>query len=146
MIFFFCLLCKMVFHDKVEWMSVGISMATSFAFWWVAGYFLGGDRYAPAIIGMTITGVRGAIAGADASGSLPDNLGVVSAKGWMPGYSRGGGTGSGLGMSVGKAIASAIATFIFWMIAGYFVISGSAWKYATTAAGIAAVGAVVANY
>ena len=37
-------------------------MAMSFAFWWVAGYFLGGDKYAPAIIGMTITGVRGVVA------------------------------------------------------------------------------------
>ena len=136
----------MVFHDKVEWMSVGISMATSFAFWWVAGYFLGGDRYAPAIIGMTITGLRGAIAGTNATGQLPDSLGVISAKGWMPSYSRGG-AGSGFGAeTASSAVVSAIITFIFWIVAGYFVISGSAWKYATTAAIIAGVGAPVTNY
>ncbi len=137
MIFFFCLLCKMVFHDKVEWMSVGISMATSFAFWWVAWYFPGGDRYAPAIIGMTITGVRGAIAGADASGSLPDNLGVISATG----YASGGQEGAGWNFT--SAVVSALVTFVFWMFVGYFVISGSAWKYATAAAVVAAAGGLL---
>ena len=137
----------MPFHADVQWVSVGMSMAMSFAFWWVAGYFLGGDKYAPAIIGMTITGLRGAIAGTDAVGQLPDSLGVVSAKGWMPSYSRGGDTGGGFGAeTAASAAVSAIVTFIFWIVAGYFVISGSAWKYATTAAIIAAVGGVVANY
>ena len=139
----------MPFHDEIEFTSVGMSMALSFGFWWVAGYFLGGDKYAPALIGMTITGVRGAVAGKDATGQLPDSLGVVSAgKTWtsMPGYSRGSGTGQGAGKTVGTALTSAIVTFIFWMLAGYFVISGSAWKYATTAATIAAIGSVVANY
>ncbi len=139
----------MPFHDDIQFMSVGMSMAVSFAFWWVAGYFLGGDKYAPALIWMTITGVRGAIAGTDATGQLPDSLGVVSAgKTWMsmPGYSRGSGTGAGAAKSIGQAIASALVTFIFWMLAGYFVISGSAWKYATTAATIAAIGSVVTNY
>ena len=139
----------MPFHDDVQWVSVGMSMAMSFAFWWVAGYFLGGDKYAPAIIGMTITGVRGAIAGTDATGALPDSLGIVSTKGWtsMPGYSRGGSAGGGLGAeTAASAVVSAIVTFIVWLVAGYFVISGSAWKYATTAAIIAAVGGVVANY
>ena len=139
----------MPFHDDIQFMSVGMSMALSFTFWWVAGYFLGGDKYAPAIIGMTITGVRGAIAGTDAVGQLPDNLGVVTGgKTWtsMPGYSRGKGTGQGAADAVGSAIVSAIATFVFWLIAGYFVISGSAWKYAATAATIAAIGSMVANY
>ena len=138
----------MPFHDDVQWVSVGMSMAMSFAFWWVAGYFLGGDKYAPAIIGMTITGVRGAIAGTDATGALPDSLGIVSTKGWtsMPGYSRGASTGQGASDAAASAVTSALVTFIFWIVAGYFVISGSAWKYATTAAIIAAVGGVVANY
>ena len=138
----------MPFHEDVEWMSVGLSMATSFAFWWFAGYFLGGDRYAPAIIGMAVTGVRGAIAGADAAGALPDSLGIVSTKGWtsMPGYSRGGSTGQGASDAAASAVTSALVTFIFWIVAGYFVISGSAWKYATAAAAIAAVGAVVTSY
>ncbi len=99
----------MPFHDDIQFMSVGMSMAVSFAFWWVAGYFLGGDKYAPALIGMTITGVRGAIAGTDATGQLPDSLGVVSAgKTWfsMPGYSRGSGTGQGAADAVGSAIVS----------------------------------------
>ena len=137
----------MPFHQdsEVEWMSVAMNMATSFAFWWVAGYFLGGDKYAPAIIGMTITGLRGAIAGTDAVGQLPDSLGVVSAKGWtsMPSYSRGGSTGQGGQDAAAAAVVSAIVTFIFWIVAGYFVISGSAWKYATTAAVIAGVGVAV---
>ena len=139
----------MPFHDEIEFTSVGLAMAMSFAFWWTAGYFLGGDKYAPAIIGMTITGVRGVIAGADAVGALPDNLGVVSAgETWfsMPGYTRGQETGKGAGESVGSAVISALSTFVFWLIAGYFVISGSAWKYATTAAVIAAVGSAVTNY
>ena len=136
----------MPFHDEVEWMSVGMSMVTSFAFWWVVGWFLGGDRYAPAIIGMTITGVRGAIAGKDAAGQLPDSLGVISAKGWTPQYSRGGSTGKSGAETAAAAVISALITFIFWLVAGYFVISGSAWKYATTAAIIAAVGAVITNY
>ena len=136
----------MPFHDDVQWVSVGVSMAMSFAFWWFAGYFLGGDKYAPAIIGMTITGVRGAIAGTEATGALPDSLGVVSAKGWTPSYSRGGSTGKVGTETAAAAAVSAIITFIFWIVAGYFVISGSAWKYATTAAIIAAAGAVVANY
>ena len=139
----------MPFHQDIEFKAVGMSMAMSFAFWWIAGYFLGGDKYAPAIIGMTITGVRGVIAGQEAVGQLPDSLGVISAgKTWtsMPGYSRGSETGQGMGKTLGKAVVSALATFVFWLIAGYFVISGSAWKYATTAAVIAAVGASVANY
>ena len=146
MFFLSALKIKMPFHDEVEWMSVGMSMVTSFAFWWVAGWFLGGDRYAPAIIGMTITGVRGAIAGKEASGQLPDSLGVISAKGWKPQYSRGGSTGKANSETAAAAAVSAIITFIFWIVAGYFVISGSAWKYATTAAIIAAVGAVITNY
>ena len=136
----------MPFHDDVQWVSVGMSMAMSFAFWWVAGYFIGGDKYAPAIIGMTVSGVRSAIAGADAAGALPDSLGVVSAKGWTPSYSRGGGTGKGGEDAAAAAVVSAIVTFIFWMVVGYFVISGSAWKYATTAAIIAAIGSVVSTY
>ena len=136
----------MPFHDEIEFKSVGMSMAVSFAFWWIAGYFLGGDKYAPALIGMTITGVRGAIAGKDATGQLPDSLGVVTAKGWMPSYSRGSGTGKGAGASLGRAIGSALVTFVFWLVAGYFVISGSAWKYATTAATIAAIGTAVSSY
>ena len=127
-------------------MSVGMGMVTSFAFWWVAGYFLGGDKYAPAIIGMSITGLRGAIAGTDAVGQLPDSLGVISAKGWTPGYSRGGSTGRAGSETAAAAAVSAIITFIFWIVAGYFVISGSAWKYATTAAIIAGVGAAITNY
>ena len=123
-------------------MSVGMAMALSFAFWYGAGYVLGGDKMAPAIIGMTITGVRGAIAGGDAVGALPDNLGIVSSSG----YSRGSGTGDGGAKGAGRAIGSAVITFIFWWIAGYFVISGSAWKYATTAAAIAAVGTFVSAY
>ena len=133
----------MPFHADVQWVSVGMSMAMSFAFWWVAGYFLGGDKYAPAIIGMTISGVRSAVAGKDAAGALPDSLGVVSAKKW---YSRGGSTGSEGSETAAAVAVSAIITFIFWIVAGYFVISGSAWKYATTAAIIAAVGSSVANY
>ena len=132
----------MPFHSEIEFTSVGMAMAMSFAFWWVAGYVLGGDKYAPAIIGMTITGIRGAIAGSDAVGALPDKLGIVSSGG----YSRGSGTGSGAAMGAGQAIGSAIVTFLFWMAAGYFVISGSAWKYATTAAAIAAVGSFVSAY
>ena len=132
----------MVFHDQVEWVSVGLSMATSFAFWWVAAYVLGGDKYAPAIIGMTITGVRGAIAGKAASGALPDNLGIISAKG----YGRGGKPGGGTTEAGVSALMSGVATFIFWLIAGYFVISGSAWKYATTAAVIAVIGSFVSMY
>ena len=137
----------MPFHEEIEFTSVGMSMAMTFAFWWVAGYFLGGDKYAPAIIGMTITGLRGAIAGTDATGQLPDSLGVISAKGWMPSYSRGGSTGSGFGAeTASSAVVSAIITFIFWIVAGYFVISGSAWKYATTAAIISGVVAAITNY
>ena len=132
----------MPFHDEVEWVSVGMAMATSFAFWWVAGYVLGGDRYAPAIIGMCVTGVRGAIAGKDAANKLPDNLGVVS----TTGYGRGSSTGSGAYNTAWQAGVSAIVTFCFWMLTGYFVISGSAWKYATTAATVAAIGSVVTNY
>ena len=117
-------------------------MATTFAFWYVAGMVLGGDKWAPAMIGMTITGIRGAIAGKDAVGALPDNLGIVSSSG----YSRGSGTGEGMGTAVGQGVASAVITFIMWFIAGYFVISGSAWKYASTAAAIAAVGSFVSAY
>ena len=135
----------MPFHSDIQFMSVGVSMAMSFAFWWFAGYFLGGDKYAPAIIGMTITGVRGAIAGTDATGQLPDSLGIVTT-GPKWGYSRGSATGVGASTSVGLAIASALVTFVFWFVAGYFVISGSAWKYATTAATIAAVGSFVSSY
>ena len=128
-------------------MSVGIAMATTFAFWYVAGMVLGGDKWAPAMIGMAITGIRGAIAGDEAVGALPDNLGIVSVGDtWMPGYSRGSGTGEGMGGAIGQGVFSAIVTFIFWFIAGYFVISGSAWKYASTAAAIAAVGSFVSAY
>ena len=136
----------MPFHSEIEFMSVGMAMATTFVFWYATGYFLGGDKWAPAMIGMTITGVRGAIAGKDAVGALPDNLGIISSGESKPGYARGGSTGKGMGTSVGKSIMSAAITFIMWYIAGYFVISGSAWKYATTAAVIAAIGSFVAAY
>lgn len=139
----------MPFHSDIEFMSVGMAMATTFAFWYIAGYVLGGDKWAPAMIGMAITGIRGAIAGKDAVGALPDSLGIVSSgESWasMPGYSRGDSTGEGAGGSLGKSIMSAAITFIMWYIAGYFVISGSPWKYATTAAVIAAVGSFVSAY
>ena len=136
----------MPFHDEIEFTSVGMAMAMSFAFWWVAGMVLGGDKWAPAMIGMTITGVRGAIAGKEAVGALPDNLGIVKSGDSGYGYERGGGTGKGAGTAAGRAIGSAVITFVFWLIAGYFVISGSAWKYATTAAVIAAVGSFVSAY
>ena len=139
----------MPFHDEVEWTSVGVNMAMSFAFWYMMGYVLGGDKWSPALIGMSITGVRQAVAGKSAAGALPDRLGVVTAgETWtsMPSYSRGGGTGKGAVTAGTSAVVSAGVTFVFWLLAGYFVIRGSAWKYASTAAVIAAIGSFVAKY
>ena len=117
----------------VPWTNVGIQMAVSFTFWYAAGFVLGGDKWAPALIGSGVSGFMAVVKGPAPMGTLPDNLGVVSSTG----YER---AGSGVFDNWTSAIFSAIVTFIFWLLVGYFVISGSAWKYATTAAAIAFIG------
>ena len=121
-----------LFSD-VPWTNVGIQMAISFTFWYAAGFILGGDKWSPALIGSGVSGVMAVVKGPAPMGTLPDNIGVVSGKG----YER---AGSGVFDNVVGATFSAIVTFVFWLLVGYFVISGSAWKYAMTAAAIAFVG------
>jgi hypothetical protein len=119
-----------VFTD-VPWTNVAVSMAISFAFWYAAGYVIGGDKWAPALIGAAVSGIRAVIAGEQAVLTLPDNLGVISATGYESGRD---------GFNFVSMTVSAGVTFVFWIFVGYFVISGSAWKYATTAAVVAALG------
>ena len=123
---------KGIFSD-VPWPNVGIQMAISFTFWYAAGFVLGGDKWSPALIGSGVSGVMAVVKGPAPMGTLPDNIGVVK----TTGFER---AGSGVFDNVTSAVFSAIVTFVFWLLVGYFVISGSAWKYAMTAAAIAFVG------
>ena len=123
---------KMPFHGGPI-TGVAVQMGISFAFWWVLAMIMGGDRYAPALIGAGITGVRGAMGGGAAVGTLPDNLGVVTAK---PSYASG--ASGRRTLDITQMAISAGSTFVVWLIAGYFLISGSAWKYASAAATVAA--------
>ena len=122
---------------SIPWTNVGINMGISFTFWYVAAFVIGGDKWAPALIGATVSGVMAVIKGPAPIGSLPDNLGVISATG----YATGGQEGAGWNFT--SAVVSALVTFVFWMFVGYFVISGSAWKYATAAAVVAAAGGLL---
>ena len=128
----------MPFHSDIlskiqgaNYASVAIQMAISFGFWFCLSFFTGGSRWAAATLGAAISGIMAVVNGGGA-GTLPDKLGVVSSKGYaQPGGSPGWGL-TGMAMSAG-------VTFVVWLVAGYFFIKGSAWKYATTAAIIAAI-------
>ena len=109
---------------KVDYMSVLTQMGIAFVFWYVLGYFTGGSRWAAATLGAVVAGI--AVAITPQTGQIP-NLGVVTQKSTGPGWNF-----------AGTAMASGI-TFVTWLVVGYFFIKGSAWKYATTAAIIAAV-------
>ena len=117
----------------IPWGNMAVAMGISFTFWYVFGYFMGGSRIAPALIGATISGIRAAVQPAGPWGTLPDNLGVVTTA--SPYYATGRQGWNFMSMAV-----SAGVTFVAWWIAAYFLIRGSAWKYATTAALVAAVG------
>ena len=122
---------------EVPWGNIAVSMGISFVFWYVFGYFMGGSRMAPALIGATISGVRAAVQPAGPWGKLPDNLGVIGTS--SPYYATGRG-----GWNFKSAAISSGITFVFWWVAAYFLVRGSAWKYATTAALVAAVGGLFA--
>ena len=117
---------------EVPWGNMAVAMGISFTFWYIFGYFMGGSRIAPALIGARISGIRAAVSPAGPWGSLPDNLGVISAEGYA--------SGGGQSFNFMSMAVSAGVTFVFWWVAAYFLVSGSAWKYATTAALVAAVG------
>ena len=130
----------MVDISQIPWVHVGVNMTISFVFWWVLGMFIGGSKYAPALIGMTVSGIRAAVSEPGTpKGTLPDNLGVVSAH-------EGVGYASGRdGWNFKSAALSAAITFVFWYIAAMFLIRGKAWKYASIAATVAAVGGLFQN-
>ena len=132
----------MAFHSATlakiqaaDWVNVAIQMGISFAFWWIVGYFTGGSRWAAATLGATISGIM-AVANGGVRGTLPDKLGVVSINppGYTPPQGSPGWNLTGMAFSVG-------VTFTVWYAVGMFVIKGSAWKYASTAAVIAAISA-----
>ena len=124
--------------SQIPWTHVGVNMAISFVFWWVLGMFIGGSKYAPALIGMTISGIRAAVQSKDTPvGTLPNNLGVVGAD---ASYASGRD-----GWNFKSAALSAAITFVFWYIAAMFLIRGKAWKYASIAATVAAVGGLFQN-
>ena len=122
---------------EIPWGTMAVAMGISFTFWYIFGYFMGGSRLAPALIGATISGIRAVVSPAGPWGTLPDNLGVITSEGYATGRQ---------GFNFMSMAVSSGVTFVFWWVAAYFLVSGSAWKYATTAAVIAGVGAFVTNY
>jgi len=116
-------------------MEIGTKMAISFVFWWGLSFVIGGPRYTAALLGAAVSGVTAAMGASPNKGNLTDNLGVVSTK--SPYYTTGRST---TGFNFGSAAVSAVVTFVVWYVVGMFVIGGSPWKYASTAAVIAAVG------
>ena len=118
---------------EIPWGNIAVAMGISFTFWYVLGFIMGGSRLAPALIGATISGIRAAVQPSGPWGTLPDNLGVVSSESPYYGSGRQGWNFMSMAVSAG-------VTFVFWWVAAYFLVRGSAWKYATTAALVAAVG------
>ena len=119
----------------IPWGNMAVAMGISFTFWYIFGWFMGGSRIVPALIGATISGVRAAVSPGGSWGTLPDNLGVISSTGYA--------SGAGGSWNFMSAAVSAGVTFVFWWVAAYFIIRGSAWKYATTAAVVAAAGGLL---
>ena len=119
---------------EIPWGNIAVAMGISFTFWYVLGFIMGGSRLAPALIGATISGIRAAVQPSGPWGTLPDNLGVITTE--SPYY----GTGAGQSWNFMSMAVSAAVTFVFWWVAAYFLVRGAAWKYASTAAVVAAVG------
>ena len=127
----------MPFHENIPVTNIAVQAAMSFAFWFVVGMVVGGDKWAPASIGAVISAGNAIMQGPQAPGTLPDAFGSVTLKGGSVGYDR---SSSAQGFDPMRMAMSAGVTFAVWLIVGYFVIRGSAWKYATVAAVIAAIG------
>jgi hypothetical protein len=128
----------MPFHSDImskvqgaDYASVAIQMAISFAFWFVVSFFTGGSRWAAGTLGAAISGIMAIVNGGPA-GTLPGKFGIVTSAGYTKPRGSPGWNLTGMAMSVG-------VTFVVWLVAGYFFIKGSAWKYATTAAVLAAI-------
>ena len=99
----------------IPWSNVAVKSVISFAFWYAAGYVLGGDKWAPALIGATVSGATAVVKGAESVGALPDNLGVISSSGYASGT-------SGKGWNFATAVQNAVVTFGVWIVVGYFVV------------------------
>ena len=121
--------------EKIPFANIAIQATLSFAFWFVVAWAMGGDRWAPASLGAVISAGNAIVKGAQPRGTLPDAFGSITYSGGSVGYTR-----ASQGFDPMRMAMSAGITFAVWLVVGYFIIRGSAWKYASVAAIIAAVG------